>query len=503
MESTGHVFVMHGDLLRLNCSEVLVPTDCDRRVERYWEQWAFAPEDLPAWSDEAERVTESVLIKDQLVRYVAVGTTEDRADTEWLGRGVRAGLAACVQDAHASHQWPSLVNRDKWLVAIPLFGTRAGGFDAVRGEALETVLTEASVAAKQGIDVAIVCRERSAYAAMQARRHQTSWPTLKEVQRQEAVSLGKEAKEGSLAIFLGAGVSLAAGLPIWRDLIEQAASPALRSDPTFKDSLTGDLPLAASRVRDSLRDPEEFIKAIRVQLPDERHAVAHGLIASMRIDEAVTTNFDKLFELAAKVPFGDELSVLPWKRQPGRPPWLLKLHGDIESGDLIITSEDYRELARHPGVLGSVVQSLLVTRHLVFVGYSLRDADFVELATGVADALERSGASHRRIGTVLGLAPSTPGENALADMQFVNIGDDDPAESSADARMLEIFLDQMAWKAAEGESSWVLDERYAQLLDGPDEKKLADDLRRLHVPKGERWERLTQLLADYGIQGVG
>ena len=58
------------------------------------------PGELPAWIDEDERVTESVArLIDQLVRYVAVGTTEDRADAEWLGRRVRAGLEACVQDA--------------------------------------------------------------------------------------------------------------------------------------------------------------------------------------------------------------------------------------------------------------------------------------------------------------------------------------------------------------------------------------------------------------------
>ena len=84
----------------------------------------------------------------------------------------------------------------------------------------------------------------------------------------------------------------------------------------------------------------------------------------------------------------------------------------------------------------------------------------------------------------------------------MNVGDDDPGESPADARMLEIFLDQMAWKAAEGESSWVLDERYAQLLDAEGEQELADDLRHLHVPKGERWERLSQLIRNYGIESI-
>jgi hypothetical protein len=223
----------------------------------------------------------------------------------------------------------------------------------------------------------------------------------------------------------------------------------------------------------------------------------------MRIGEAVTTNFDGLYELAADVPFGGLLSVLPWKRQPGRPPWLLKLHGDLESGDLVVTSEDYRRFARDHRVLGSVVQSLLVTRHLVFVGYSLRDRDFVDLALQVSGALERAGASHRRIGTVLSLAPGSTATEGVADIKSVNVGDEYPKETLADARMLEIFLDCMAWKAAEGESSWVLDIRYKSLLQDQAEQEFAEQLRSIKVPPGDRWGRLTELLRAYGAESDG
>ena len=161
MDTSGHVFVIHGDLLSISCNEVLVPTDLNKRVEEYLGPMVVLSRSSScAGVTKRERVTESALIEGQLVRYVSVGTTQDRAASDWLEQGVRAALERCVEDAKPFHSRPGLANRAKWLVAIPLFGTRAGGFDAVRGDALQAVLSASRWAAAQGIDVAIVCRER-------------------------------------------------------------------------------------------------------------------------------------------------------------------------------------------------------------------------------------------------------------------------------------------------------------------------------------------------------
>ena len=90
--------------------------------------------------------------------------------------------------------------------------------------------------------------------------------------------------------------------------------------------------------------------------------------------------------------------MLPWGRVPGRPPWLLKIHGDLKNKDLVFTREDYDDYATHHRPLGAVVQALLITRHLVFVGYSLRDSDFVELANEVAAIWLGARQAYRRSG---------------------------------------------------------------------------------------------------------
>jgi len=258
-------------------------------------------------------------------------------------------------------------------------------------------------------------------------------------------------------------------------------------------------PARAASVLQSALGSAAFREVLRSELQAGRHAVGHGLIASMRVAEVVTTNVDGLYELACETAFSPQrLSVLPWHRMPGRPPWILKLHGDLEAGDLVFTDEDYQRFPKDRRVLGAVVQALLVTRNLVFVGYSMRDHDFLELANEVAEALRRSGASHRTIGTVLSLVPhrdEKPG--SPKDVRVIEIGDGSSGVSAEDARRMELFLDRMAWSAARDESSWVLDPRYEALLSEHD-AEVVKALSKLPPLRGGRWQWLQTLLGEHG-----
>jgi hypothetical protein len=52
--------------------------------------------------------------------------------------------------------------------------------------------------------------------------------------------------------------------------------------------------------------------------------------------------------------------------------WLLKLHGTVERPESIVLSrEDYLHWEEQGSAFGAVVQALLLTRHLLFVGYGL------------------------------------------------------------------------------------------------------------------------------------
>lgn len=64
-------------------------------------------------------------------------------------------------------------------------------------------------------------------------------------------------------------------------------------------------------------------------------------------------------------------------------PWLLKLNGDIVHPEsLTLTSGEFEEHKVESEALAGVVQSLMLTSHLRFVGFSFRNKSFLELAAG-------------------------------------------------------------------------------------------------------------------------
>lgn len=68
-------------------------------------------------------------------------------------------------------------------------------------------------------------------------------------------------------------------------------------------------------------------------------SLAHALLASLPIRESVTTNYDDLFEQAAKC-CGRPVAILPYDSVRDSDRWLLKLHGDAAHGDDIVITRD-------------------------------------------------------------------------------------------------------------------------------------------------------------------
>lgn len=118
----------------------------------------------------------------------------------------------------------------------------------------------------------------------------------------------------------------------------------------------------------------QILKCWGNALKRSEYALGHALLASLRVEEVVTTDFDDLYEQAAEVTFEPRgLRVLPWQRVAPNMPWLLKLHGGVEHDHVVFTREDYLTFEETWRPLASIVQTLLMTRHMLF-GYSLSES---------------------------------------------------------------------------------------------------------------------------------
>lgn len=334
---------------------------------------------------------------------------------------------------------------------------------------------------------------------MQSRRIRSGdshleWP---ETLRTQADRLGKLSASGQVALFLGAGISIPAGLPAWPKLIEQLADKS----STFRGHAAELANLAAPDAAMLLQqeDPQAFRKDLALLLTARRHAIGHALLASLQPPEVITTNFDSLFEQAAQRPFERRtLTVLPKHRGTVGEPWLLKMHGDIDDEHIVLSRDEFLSYDTMWRPLASMMQASMLTRHMIFVGYSLADDNFIRLARDVSQLLRRM-KQKGTVGTVLTLAPN-PFRSKLwgNDLEEIPMAPD----GRDGARMLEIFLDRLAMTAAAGESSYLLDSRYINLVDADDHALVRELVRvgkELRKKVGPSWDGLKRAFGEHGL----
>ena len=392
-----------------------------------------------------------------------------------------------------------LRGRPRRLLAVPLIGTGLSAWQPNRAALLLGLLhalTEESERAE--VDIALVAHSESDFSAVQATRRRLlaqrgTHPDLQGT-ASEAERLAELARLGRLVLFTGAGVGRPAGLPDWRGLLTQLATWAGLDERLAARLNQMDL-LDQVAIIVGRRSAAELAHKVAELLDVPHHSLAHGLLANLPVRENVTLNYDQLFELAADAA-DRPVAVLPY--QPAQDRWLLKLHGCTSPerrGDIVLTREDYLSLGQHRATLTGLVQALLVTRHMLFVGFGLADDHLHAVVHDVRRALgpTRTG----KLGTALLLEhDELQVELWQQDLNYVAMG----GSAEEAARRLELFLDHLLLLSTTSDAH-LFDLFYDGLLTD-DERRLRDVLgaafRDEPVGEAPAWARVRLLLQDLG-----
>ena len=520
----GHVFVTHGDLTALACDAWLMPCDARPHVRRHW----YEASQGKGWKPD----TSSVKIDDKQARVAWVtnwskeGPKPCLANTGgvpstnvgWYAKGVSDFIAKCAPSVRAE---PYLRGRSKPLLALPLVGTDGGGAAEHAGEIVNALLPCLYTGAREhDVDIAMVVLDGAAHgAAIKARREyaktNAAWPSeLTPSLRENADKLAADAQLGRLVLFLGAGLGVAANLPDWNGLLRELAGKAGiggASGDAISDLGLLDFLDQARLIDMRLRRDGTSIGAEVSKLVGDRQLVSldHQLLASLPVNETVTTNYDCLFEHACKV-IKRPVRVLPYDPSNSSVRWLLKMHGCVSHPeDVVLTRSDFIRYDHNRNALRGIVQALLITKHMLFVGFSLRDENFQRIIDEVRVAIrgDRSSFNHK-FGSVLSLQANRLLQEIWSeDLGWVVFSEadqphDEQSQASA-ARLQEIFLDYLASHAT-SLSCHLLNPKYdAVLSDG--ERAFRNSLQEFMqtVPPSAKatpaWEQFQELLGSMGL----
>jgi hypothetical protein len=215
-------------------------------------------------------------------------------------------------------------------------------------------------------------------------------------------------------IFVGSGISLWSGLPAWSGLIDLLANfiEAEGGDANLvRAEASNDLLQAASYGFNKLTKPQigKFIKSACQYGTVQPHEI-HQLICELGPRCFVTTNYDNLLEQA----------LLKWQPEVFYPApvtnrhlteiaeivsarakdYIFKPHGDagdIES--IVLTREQYRELLPQGGKYSALetLKTIMATRPIIYLGFGLRDPDFLYLKDLLANTYAGGARDHYAI----------------------------------------------------------------------------------------------------------
>ncbi|MGF1630117.1 MAG: SIR2 family protein [Kiloniellaceae bacterium] len=190
-------------------------------------------------------------------------------------------------------------------------------------------------------------------------------------------------------IFVGSGLSAWSGLPSWTALIQQligvARTKGARTSLAERFLAEGQLLDAADALQ---LTATEIAQALRTNVGSEKakpHKI-HSYLTNLGPQRFVTTNYDSLIEQQLglegrlgefRIIAGTQTADFADLIKASSDRFVFKPHGDISNAEsIVLSTRDYeRVILGHRNLVRNALETLLVTRPVLFLGFGLRDPD--------------------------------------------------------------------------------------------------------------------------------
>ena len=294
------------------------------------------------------------------------GVGEDKA-----ARAVRSALTLALRQLRAVR------GAEHVLIALPAFRLGKGGDRRQRLCSARAQIDAARqfLAANDGVDVAFIPYTTPLYHIYLEARRAAGDP---KAGVQPNLSLEQALLARECVLFVGAGLSSAAGLPGWDALIQRLGDDLGLRRPERHNYLDLAQWYRERFGRDQLADVLR-----RTYATGAKPTLAHYLLMSLPLRHVITTNYDDLLERALTALKRHPVKVIQQQdvaRTGQDEVFVVKLHGDLgHAEEIILTHDDYDEFFHRRPAMALLLEGLLLNQTFLFVGYGLRDPNFRQI----------------------------------------------------------------------------------------------------------------------------
>ncbi|MGR9237096.1 SIR2 family protein (plasmid) [Rhizobium leguminosarum] len=216
-------------------------------------------------------------------------------------------------------------------------------------------------------------------------------------------------RNNRVAVLVGAGASIGAGLPKWDALLERMIAAALSHHVIGNDRANdyrqllktpSNYLLVASGLKEDLGSHFDNFIIDTFVVPKPKPTSLHkALVEADRLQFVLTTNYDSLLEKAFRAR-DEDVSVYDFtdtgavqRSLSQREFFILKAHGDAQKigNGIILTEGDYRNILYRQRAYQSLLFSMFTMYTLVFVGASMTDPEVRLLLGYIAEIFTPSG----------------------------------------------------------------------------------------------------------------